>query len=120
MRTIARLLVLPLAVVIGSAIPAGARDDSVKHTIVCPEMIFFKPDWPNKISSDPALKIDPLDDKKDHGAHLRGMSRAGQKITCSYGPTGSSITAHYHYTVERQIIQCDTATKGRMQCELKP
>jgi hypothetical protein len=117
MRTLARLLVLMLAVVVGSASPVPAADETVNVTIRCPAQITWVANWPNKIGEDPSFK--PVGaDKIPYGANLQGtIVRDGQEMRCGYDFGG--ISATYHYKVHRTIVKCDPPAGGSIKCEVK-
>ena len=113
------LLAMVLVAVVGSHGAVGAKDDLVQHTFRCPGAVDYRINWQDKISSDPTFTVGSSAEKETHRASLRLMERRGQEIVCRYFTT-PTISATYHYRVERQIISCRSAGSGVMQCDLKP
>src|SRR5438067_6183094 len=107
-----------------AAAPSQATD-YVSKIIDCPSDIQIQLDFVHHSGSGPTFTEAGGGGMYAMGARLTGISRDGQKISCTYHGNGfyAGRTAKYSYTVHRKILECKPygyGSNNALQCRLEP
>jgi hypothetical protein len=118
---IKQLIVLALIIAVTSS-TASSKDQYVVVRIECPHPN-FEVHFPRHIGADPKFEFANVN-IGDHADQVT-ISASGQVIRCyctSHNTDVSDLTATYHYTVQRKVIEC-THPYGNsrlLDCKVEP